>query len=325
MSRPKYRSVFKDVINEYIDNRISAGYRERNYTSPLSLFDRFMLDLGKEQISLTKEEGLDWIKQRMDERPSTWYSRVNVVNAFLADAAKRGYDVVPTGNVKIRHGGFIPHIYTEDEIRRYFNEVDRYEVWRQPHFSIIIPVLFRILLGCGTRIEETLSIRVCDVDFDNGLITLHNTKNSKERIVVMDEGLRRIFAIYADKCFYLKNDRSYVFAKANGQKLSSSWIHSIHMEILRRAGIPFRGGGDGPRVHDWRHTFAVLAVKQMTDSGMDMYASLPILSAYLGHESIRATERYVRLTMDRFPYIEQKLSEAFSSLFKETQHEDEDT
>ena len=322
MSRPQYRSIFRDVINEYIDRRVAAGYRERNYTSPLSLFDRLMLDLGKEQISLTEEDGLDWIERRKDERPSTWYGRVNVVNGFLIDAAKRGYDVVPTGNVKIKHGGFIPHIYTEEEIQKYFNEVDRYEVWRQPLFSIVFPVLFRLLLGCGTRIEETLSIRVCDVDLDGGLITLRNTKNSKERVVVMDESLRRIFTIYADKCFYLKEDKDYVFAKADGKKLSSSWMHTIHMEILRRAGIPFRGGGDGPRLHDWRHTFAVLAVKQMTDSGMDMYASLPILSSYLGHESIRATERYVRLTMDRFPYIEEKLRKTFSSLFEEEQYEE---
>ena len=44
----------------------------------------------------------------------------------------------------------------------------------------------------------------------------------------------------------------------------------------------------------------------MTDSGLDMYVALPILSTYLGHKTIFATEKYVRLTLQLFPYIEEK-------------------
>ena len=44
----------------------------------------------------------------------------------------------------------------------------------------------------------------------------------------------------------------------------------------------------------------------MIDSGMDMYVALPILSTYLGHKTIYATEHYVRLALSIFPYIEEK-------------------
>ena len=85
--------------------------------------------------------------------------------------------------------------------------------------------------------------------------------------------------------------------------------------ILKYAEIPFLGDGNGPRLHDWRHTFAVHSFKQMVDSGMDMYVALPILSTYLGHKTIYATERYVRLTMNLYPYIEERFSQRFSSIF----------
>lgn len=76
------------------------------------------------------------------------------------------------------------------------------------------------------------------------------------------------------------------------------------------------GGGHGPRVHDWRHTFAVRSFKQMIDRGLDMYVALPILSTYLGHKTIYATERYVRLTMEMYPDISEKCSAKFQSIFR---------
>lgn len=66
---------------------------------------------------------------------------------------------------------------------------------------------------------------------------------------------------------------------------------------------------------------AVYSFKQMTDSGLDMYVALPILSTYLGHKTIFATEKYIRLTLQLFPYIEEKfhftVDRIFGSVVKE--------
>ena len=66
---------------------------------------------------------------------------------------------------------------------------------------------------------------------------------------------------------------------------------------------------------------AVYSFKKLADSGLDMYVALPILSAYLGHKTINATERYVRLTIQLFPYIEEKflpvLEKVFDGISKE--------
>ena len=60
---------------------------------------------------------------------------------------------------------------------------------------------------------------------------------------------------------------------------------------------------------------AVYSFKQMTDSGLDMYVALPILSTYLGHKTIFATEKYVRLTLQLFPYIEEKFHSMVDRIF----------
>ena len=50
-----------------------------------------------------------------------------------------------------------------------------------------------------------------------------------------------------------------------------------------------------------RHTFAVTSLAQMAEAGVDLYSTLPILSAYLGHKSLNSTDNYVRLTAEMFP------------------------
>ena len=62
---------------------------------------------------------------------------------------------------------------------------------------------------------------------------------------------------------------------------------------------------------------AVRSFKQMVDSGMDMYVALPILSTYLGHKTIFATERYIRLTMSIYPQIEEKFKSKLKEVFGE--------
>ena len=57
-----------------------------------------------------------------------------------------------------------------------------------------------------------------------------------------------------------------------------------------------RADGGYPRLHDWRHTFAVGALARMDAAGVDVRAALPVLSRYMGHCGPKETEWYLRLT-----------------------------
>lgn len=37
--------------------------------------------------------------------------------------------------------------------------------------------------------------------------------------------------------------------------------------------------------------------------GYDVYASLPLLSAFIGHKNLKSTEHYIRLTNQMYPEI----------------------
>ena len=243
----------------------------------------------------------------------------------MVDARKlysiKGYDVYVVRDIKYKGTDFQPHIYTNEETDKYFLAVDNYYSSMNKKDSIQYPVLFRILYCCGTRINETLGIRKQDIDLDKGIILLNETKNDKQRYVVMGDDLLALVNEYANKSFYLLSNDDYIFTNANGGRLDEKTIYEKHREFLFQAGIPYIGDGEGPRIHDWRHHMAVYSFKQLTDSGLDMYVALPILSTYLGHKTIFATEKYVRLTLQLFPYIEDKFRCLVDKVFGSTAKE----
>jgi integrase/recombinase XerD len=70
-------------------------------------------------------------------------------------------------------------------------------------------------------------------------------------------------------------------------------LRTIFCDLLDTAGLPPRSGGQGPRLQDLRHTFAVRTLIGWYDAGIDVEPRLPLLSAYLGHVSPVSTYWYL--------------------------------
>jgi integrase/recombinase XerD len=317
MEKITFASIFANEMVAYLQNRVSSGYKETSFVCHLKNFDRFCLDHALTTPTFPREYADVWIKRRKSEASTTHYARINAIKHFLIYLANNGFNVFVTRDIAFKETSFQPHIYTKEEIKKYFSAVDMFDSSRNKKDRIQYPVLFRLLYCCGTRINETLGIRKQDVDLDAGIIKLFETKNDCERYIVLGDDLAFLMRQFASRCFYLLNEEDYIFTTANGGRLSGRSIYQHHRLLLKMAGIPYIGDSQGPRIQDWRHTFSVNSFKQMADAGTDLYVALPILSAYLGHKTIYATERYVRLTMSIFPDIEKKFREKIDMVFGE--------
>jgi integrase/recombinase XerD len=93
---------------------------------------------------------------------------------------------------------------------------------------------------------------------------------------------------------------------------------------LRKCGIAHAGKGKGPRAHDLRHSFCVRTLKQLVDQGADIYCALPILATYVGHASAKATQGYVRLTVDIYPELIEKVSQECAYILPEVIEDETD-
>ncbi|MGM0110209.1 tyrosine-type recombinase/integrase [Enterococcus sp. DIV0187] len=319
-----FQSCFKVILTKYLDFNVNLGYSVKTYQYFLTKFDRFADGYGCKNIEYTKEMHAEWSVVLPEEHvPTTHYRRMNMTKHLLIFLMSMGYKIYMPRDTKFIPSTFKPHIYSDIEIEKYFYEVDHAVSYVDKSTAIIFPVMFRLLYCCGLRISECLRIKMKDYHPDEATIVLYETKFDGERIIALSHELNDLLRNYGEKCFYLKASDDYLFFQFNGKKFGADSIYEWHRKFLERAGIPYQGDRKGPRLHDWRHTFSTKTMAAQIISGKDMYCTLPILSAYLGHRTIFATEKYVQLTKENFPEINQKMIDKMDEIFKKVGGNDE--
>ena len=98
-------------------------------------------------------------------------------------------------------------------------------------------------------------------------------------------------------------------------------VYKNFRRFLEKAGISHTG--KGPRVHDFRHTYAVNLLRKWVDEGKDVMAYLPYMRTVLGHETFEETAYYLTLTAERYPYIRDQMKKSFPDLIREAIPNDE--
>ena len=170
----------------------------------------------------------------------------------------------------------------------------------------IMPAIIRLLYGTGLRVSEALSLKNKDVDFGKRCIYVRKSKNGEERLAPLSDTLIDVLNTYT--CYRnqmplpgINDNNGFFFVSPAGIYCHAGSVYQWFRKVLAKSGIPHLGNHQGPRVHDLRHTFAVHSLVKMAKSGLDLYYSLPLLSIFLGHKSLSATDQYVRLTAEMYP------------------------
>ena len=155
-------------------------------------------------------------------------------------------------------------------------------------------------------------LKIHDVNLKTGVLTIRGTKFDKDRLVPMHETLVARFRQYAKERLSSFDEKSLFFPAPDGNFYSGNTIYGKFRLILKKAGISHGGRGKGPRVHDFRHTFAIHCLRQWMRNNTNIENALQYLSVYMGHYNTKATHTYLRLTAELFPEIISK-SEAFAN------------
>ena len=175
-------------------------------------------------------------------------------------------------------------------------------------------MMLRLMYGCGLRVSEATNLKKHNVDLENGILTILESKDGKDRLVPMSSAITAQMRVYMGKMEYICPNMTYAFPNRTGGKISNVAVYARFRNALFDAGISHEGRGNGPCLHDLRHTFAVHSLEKMAADGMDLYCAMPILSTYLGHSNVTSTEKYLRLTEESYSAVLQQISEAYGEI-----------
>ena len=301
---PSCTGPLNEAIHEFVAFKRSQGY---DYGKPI-LYRLREIDLFFKANGVIKAEIPEnvfelWAKKRKDESAINHRRRTLVLIAFAKFMASRGYENIYVGDIagKPPKTRFVPYIFTKDEISSIF-AVLRNRTMLNPYDSesAAFSMMFCIYYGCGLRKAEAQKLTVGDIDTTIGSIRIMDSKNHVSRLVLMSESIRQQLFDYCTRFRFGCDKDALLFVQRNCSPFGNYKLYLYYKQVMVEAGISLRESGRLPRLHDLRHTFCVHTLEAMAQKGFDLYVSLPLLTAYLGHNCISETEHYLRLVDENF-------------------------
>jgi integrase len=296
---------FKDHIQNYIKLKQAVGYKYYTETGHLKRFDRFTLENYPNATALTKEIVLSWCSKQSYEAQANQCSRASIIRQFAKylDSIELKAYILPKGYYPTEEQ-YMPYIYTVEELTKFFAETDKCQYcYECPYRHQIMPVIFRMIYTCGLRASEARLLKVADVDLENGVLTINHSKKDNSRLVPMSDPLIKRCRDFSKEVHPYQVAEDYYFSALNGNPMTIGNLYKNFRRFLWRARISHGGKGHGPRIHDFRHTYAVHCLKKWVEQGMDLTVYFPVLKTYMGHDSFEETAYYLRMTADVFPNI----------------------
>ncbi len=177
-----------------------------------------------------------------------------------------------------RIGLKLPEVLTVTEIDKLVDTIDLSLPGGHRNKAII-----ETLYGCGLRVSELVNLRLTNIHYGEGFITVTGKGNKQRLVPISDKTLKEIDLYKVDRNrLPVIHDENIVFLNRRGKKLTRAMIFTIVKDLAGKAGIVKKISP-----HTFRHSFAT----HMVAAGADLRA----VQEMLGHESILTTEIYTHI------------------------------
>lgn len=321
---PVFKSAYSKYIIDYIKHMRANGFKYNSTTCYVFLrFDKFLIVNGYDLKTPVGKIIDEWLMLFNTISPSSKKNYYNVIYSFFVYLSKINSKNIPERLFFKKVEKFIPYIFDDNEIHKLFKKAydqipDNSDKITYQSFYCLLCLYY----GCGLRKNEALNLKVRDYNLETSSITIWKSKNNVSRIIPLSESINKNIMILMELNSYSDNDE-FIFKEHNQKFFRTHVLYKMFKDLLKKAEIPLRFDGKSQRIHDMRHTFAINALKQMEIKGYDTYASLPLLSVYMGHKSVIETEYYLKFIKSEYMDVINKINEySFNIYNNEVEYEE---
>jgi site-specific recombinase XerD len=231
---------------------------------------------------------------------ATWARRLGMVRRFASwlSTIDPRTEVPPRRLLAARRRRNKPHIFSEREIARLMDEAAKLHSSSGLRAMTFV-TLIGLLSATGLRPGEALALDMGDVDLQNGILAIRESKFGKSRFVPVEDSTRTALARYAkqrDKLCPRPATEAFLVSE-RGRRVPGGVARRtfarMSCSIGLRAPTGTRRIGRGPRLQDFRHSFATRRLIQWYRLGLDVGREMPKLATYLGHVDVGHTYWYI--------------------------------
>jgi len=220
--------------------------------------------------------------------PITINTYARAINAFLRWLHTEGKVETLTIIPRLKEPARVINTFGQEEIQRLYQHRPTNPPERRVH------VLALLIADTGMRLNEALTLKQSDVDFENLLITIRTGKGGKQRVVPFGSSIRKILFKHVDSF----RGTELVFCSNEGMPILQNNVRRDFAKLCKRLKI---GGNVKGGFHVLRHGFATEYLRRGGD--------LIRLGRVLGHSNLEITRKYVHLQTSDLSSVHERLSQ----------------
>lgn len=230
------------------------------------------------------QDFIKWIHE-LGMTPATQARVISGVRAFFKYLLMEGLtDANPAELLESpKTGRKLPDTLSPEEVISIIEAIDRSKPEGERNKAIL-----EVLYGCGLRVSELIHLKISDIHFKEGFLSVTG-KGNKQRLIPLGSHALKQIRIYLEQVRphlpVKRGHEDYIFLNNKGQRLSRVMIFYIVRDLAEKAGIH-----KTISPHTFRHSFAT----HLVEGGADLRA----VQEMLGHSSILTTEIYTHLDRD---------------------------
>ena len=304
----------RQAINHYVAWRRTHGAKFYREELRLLQFCK-QIDPESDCNSVTKEQVCKFLAGK-GALTKTRLNKYSTLAGFYRYAVCRGYansSPMPTPEQEPKSPPSPPpYIYSKDELYQLFTAARDGQKKASKLDAYTFRTLLLVLYATGLRFGEAQRLTLADVNLQDAVLTIRDTKFFKSRMVPIGTQITAVLKTYATERLKRplpKGTDSAFLAYLDGTPVVYNTVLGAFSKLLDAAGI--RGANDGrqnPNLHSFRHSFCVHRLTSWYREGADVQRLLPVLSTYLGHSNLNGTQVYLSMT----PELLQEASSLFN-------------
>jgi site-specific recombinase XerD len=182
-----------------------------------------------------------------------------------------------------RKSNYLPNYLSKQEVKTMLDSITNLK------HKLIIATIY----SCGLRLSELINLKISDINSKTMQIKVCNSKNQKDRYVVLSEKLLTMLKEY----YLIYRPQKYLIESINNTQYSDSSVQKLVKRAAKKAKILSK-----VTPHTLRHSYATHLLEAGTD--------IRIIQELLGHASIKTTTLYTHLSTT----LKDKLKSPFDDL-----------
>ncbi len=313
-------------MRDFLDYHRALGKRFDSEAWALSLFDRYLVEQKVEVLTaITPLMVENFLSSRPRKVAKSYNQLLGVLQRWfnwLVVQERLDHSPMHLEPRRIT-GGRQPFLFEPDQVRRLLAVTA--QLPDNPHAhqrGLVYSTMFALCYGLGLRVGEAARLRLQDIDWDCCVLTIHQTKFAKSRLVPFGPKLAARLKDYVQlrEAHVGRLDPEqplFWFGRDKSRSVYPPTVSRAFREVWPKLGLSVPPGVAVPRLHCLRHSFAVGTLLRWYRQGVEPMDRLLQLSTFMGHAQPSSTAVYLTITADLLKEANQRFERFASPLLKE--------